>query len=56
MINGLVGEGGDVLARAIDACTDLAAFPRDAYATTKRRLRAADVARVTTLLPEELAG
>lgn len=56
MLNGLVGEGGDVLARAVEGCADLAAFPRDAYATTKRRLRAADVARVTALLPDELAG
>lgn len=56
MVNGLVAEGGDVVAHAMEQCADLAAFPRDAYATTKRRLRAADIARVTALLPDELAG
>ncbi|MBY0280254.1 enoyl-CoA hydratase/isomerase family protein [Candidatus Binatia bacterium] len=56
MIDGLVAEGEDVVAHAIASCADLAAFPRDAYATTKRRLRAADLARVTALLPDELAG
>ena len=56
MVNGLAAEGEDVLALAIEGCAHLAAFPRDAYATTKRRLRAADVARVTALLPDELAG
>jgi hypothetical protein len=56
MVNGLVAEGEDVIAHAVAQCADLTAFPRDAYATTKRRLRAADVARVTALLPEELAG
>lgn len=56
MIDGLVDEGEDVVAHAVVSSADLAAFPRDAYATTKRRLRAADVARVTALLPDELAG
>jgi enoyl-CoA hydratase len=53
MVNGLVAEGEDVIAHAVEQSADLIAFPRDAYATTKRRLRAADVARVTALLPDE---
>lgn len=56
MVNDVVPEGGDVVQRAVEGATELAAFPRDAYATTKRRLRAADIERVTTLLESELAG
>jgi enoyl-CoA hydratase len=56
MVNGLVADGGDVLAHATESAADLVALPRDAYATTKRRLRAADVERVTALLESELAG
>jgi len=56
ILNGLVPEGGDVVRHAIDESSDLLALPRDAYATTKRRLRAAEVARVEALLEGELAG
>jgi enoyl-CoA hydratase len=56
ILNGLVPEGGDAVGHAIAQCADLLALPRDAYATTKRRLRAADVARVEALLEGELAG
>jgi len=54
IVNGLVAEGGDVVHHAIEHAADLVALPRDAYATSKRRLRAAEVARVTALLEGEL--
>jgi enoyl-CoA hydratase len=56
ILDGLVPEGGEVVRHAIDESADLLALPRDAYATTKRRLRAAEVARVEALLESELAG
>jgi enoyl-CoA hydratase len=56
ILHGLVPEGGDVVRHATEQSADLVALPRDAYATTKRRLRAADVARVEALLEGELAG
>jgi enoyl-CoA hydratase len=56
ILHGLVPEDGDVVAHAIERSADLLALPREAYAATKRRLRAADVARVEALLDGELAG
>jgi enoyl-CoA hydratase/carnithine racemase len=56
ILNGLVPEGGDVVRHATLESADLLTLPRDAYATTKRRLRAAEIARVEALLEGELAG
>lgn len=56
IVNGLVPEGGDVVRHAVESAADVAALPRDAYATSKRRLRAAEVERVLALLDGELAG
>ena len=56
ILTGLVPEGGDVVQHATLQSADLLALPRDAYATTKQRLRAAEVERVTALLEGELAG
>lgn len=56
IVDGLVPEGGDVVRHATEHTADVAALPRDAYATSKRRLRAAEVERVLALLESELAG
>lgn len=55
-LTGLVPEGGDVVAHATAAATDLLALHREAYATSKRRLRGADTERVLELLEHELPG
>ena len=56
ILTGLIPEGGDVVRHATDQAADLLALPRDAYAASKRRLRAAEVERVLSLLDGELAG
>lgn len=56
IVNGLVAEGVDVLRHATESTADLVGLPRDAYATSKRRVRAAEVDRVLALLESELAG
>jgi enoyl-CoA hydratase len=56
ILDGLLPEGGDVVRHATEQTADVTALPRDAYATSKRRLRAAEVERVLALLDGELAG
>jgi enoyl-CoA hydratase len=56
IIDGVVDAGEDVIAHATANAADLLALSADAYATSKRRQRAAAVARVLELLDEELPG
>jgi enoyl-CoA hydratase/carnithine racemase len=52
----VIERPADVRSATIEACRDLTALAPAAYAETKRRLRAAEVARVLTLLEDELPG
>jgi enoyl-CoA hydratase len=56
IVDGVVAPGEDVRSAAIEACRDLTALAPAAYAETKRRMRAAEVVRVLTLLEDELPG
>jgi enoyl-CoA hydratase len=56
LVNAVVPANEDVVSAIRHACGDLAALAPAAYAETKRRMRAADVARVLTLLEDELPG
>jgi enoyl-CoA hydratase len=56
IVTGLVPEAGDVVALATQSAASLLALSRDAYAATKRRMRAADAERALTLLEDELPG
>jgi enoyl-CoA hydratase len=56
LIDAVVAPEEDVLSVIEQACRDLTTLAPAAYAETKRRMRAADVARVLTLLEDELPG
>ncbi|MEW6272199.1 MAG: enoyl-CoA hydratase-related protein [Thermodesulfobacteriota bacterium] len=56
IVSELVADGGDPVGRATERAAALAALSRDAYATTKRRMRAADAERALALLEGELPG
>jgi len=56
LVDTLVTNGGDVRAAAIDTARSLTSLAPAAYAESKRRLRAADVARALSLLEDELPG
>jgi enoyl-CoA hydratase len=56
IVDGVVAAGEDVVAFAVDASRELTALAPAAYAETKRRMRAPEVARVLLLLEDELPG
>jgi len=56
IVDALVEGGADVVASAVESSSALLSLAPAAYAETKRRMRAADVARVLTLLEDELPG
>ena len=49
-----LAEPNDVLPRALELATSLAAFPREIYARTKRELRAATATRLRAAAAEDL--
>jgi enoyl-CoA hydratase/carnithine racemase len=55
LVDALVGDG-DVRAAALEAARALTTLAPPAYAETKRRMRATDVARALSLLEDELPG
>lgn len=56
LVHALIDGEDDVIAAAVAASRHLATLAPGAYAETKRRIRAADVARVLLLLEDELPG
>jgi enoyl-CoA hydratase len=56
IVDGLLDAQDDPAAAAAEACRPLTALAPVAYAETKRRMRSSDVARVLTLLEDELPG
>jgi enoyl-CoA hydratase len=52
----LAEHGRDVVELAVESCRHLSMLAPTAYAETKRRMRAADVARVLALLEDEIPG
>jgi enoyl-CoA hydratase len=56
LVDAVVAPDEDIVSVVTQACADMAVLAPAAYAETKRRMRAADVARVLTLLEDELPG
>lgn len=56
IVQALAEQARDVAAFAAECCRHLSMLAPMAYAETKRRMRAADVAHVLTLLEDELPG
>ena len=56
IVHALAEQGRNVVELAGETCRHLSMLAPTAYAETKRRIRAADVARVLTLLEDELPG
>ncbi len=51
--DGIVEEGGDVVAKAVEAATGLAGLEPNAYALSKRRMRGPSVEQAMSLIDEE---
>jgi enoyl-CoA hydratase len=56
IVDAVIDPNEDLMSVIAQSCSDLMALAPTAYRETKRRMRAADVARVLTLLEDELPG
>jgi enoyl-CoA hydratase/carnithine racemase len=56
IVDAVVAPEEDVTGTVTGACRELTALAPPAYAETKRRMRASEVARVLSVLEDELPG